>query len=140
MRALAASCQQFFQAFAVVRMELLHPGLQAGERAAVRGQYQGFGGQWQKAVNRLQKGLQRVGLGLLHIDANVGGDTWQQHVAANQHTQCFAVQGHVFIRVAETGDAAPLLCPDANALLVLQAVVLLRHAGHQGLEIVAADH
>lgn len=122
-----AGLQHLGQALAVVVVELFNAGVQAGEGFAMGGQRQGVRVQRLELVNGVEKQLEGIGLGLLVIDAHIGGNAGQHHVAAHQHLQFVAVQRDVLRRMAKAADAAP--CPPANGerVAVLQASELGGH-------------
>ena len=81
-------------------------------------------------VDGVEEGLERVGLRLHVVDADVGRDARQHHVAADQHLQVLAVQRDVLGRVAVAADAAPVAPADANRVAVLHAPESARDLRH----------
>ena len=74
------------QPVAVVVMQLRHARVQPAKRLAVRRQHQRVGRQRHEFVDGLKKQRQCVGFRLQVIDADIGGNARQHHVAADQNS------------------------------------------------------
>ena len=94
--ALGAGLFQLGQAFLVVLVQLLNPVVKPPKGFAVRWQGQGFLRQGRQLVDGVQELLHRVAQRLGFINADIGGDARQHHVATNQQAPLLASQGHVF--------------------------------------------
>ena len=130
-RLLGTSRHHLRQPVAVVVVQLLNAFIQAGERLAVGGQGQRVFIQRLEFINGVKKLLQRVALRLLVVNAHIGRDARQHHVAANEQFVGLAVQRDVFRRVPKTADTAPLPRANGERVAVLHAPVLAGNRGHQ---------
>lgn len=137
-RARAAGGQRIGQPRIVVRAQLVDAFMQPDERPAVRRQHQRVGRQRAQALERRQVHRQRVRLGFGVVDADVGADARQHHVAGDQHAERRAVQRDVLGRVPVAGDAAPVVVADAQRQAVDQPAVLRRHRRHQARVVAGA--
>ena len=81
-------------------------------------------GKLAEAVDRVEEQLECIGLGLDLVDADIGRDARQHHVAADQQVQRVAVQRDMFRRMAVAADAAPLAAADGQQVAVGHAAVL----------------
>ncbi len=133
-----AGVHHFSQPVAVVLMQLVNACVQAPKRLAVGGQHQRVGIECPEPVDRLQKQRQGVGLGLHVIDADVGRDARQHHVARDQYLERLAGQRDVFRRVAVAADAGPVAPADADHLPIHHAVKAAGDGRHQSGVVVAA--
>ena len=108
------------------------------KRQTMRRQNQGIGRQTQHAGGGIQEQRQRIALGLIGLHADIGGDARQQHVARDQHTQCFAIQGNMLRAMTVTGDQTPAPRPDLQLGPAQQTPISLGKARHMRDEIIAA--
>src|SRR5665811_2166715 len=114
-----AGSHHFGQPFPMVLMQLFNAFIKTNERFAMRGQGQRLGVEQAELVDRIQELFERIRFRLLIVDADVGGDAWQHHVAANQQPQLLTIQGDMLWRVAIAADAAPLPRANGQHLAVL---------------------
>ena len=89
-------------------------------------------------VDRIQKLLQAVGFGLALVHTHIGGNARQHHVATQQQTGFFAIQGDVLGRVPESADATPLAATDDDHIVVLQPFEGARYRRYEVGEIMFA--
>ena len=133
-----AGVHHFGQPVTVVVMQLLDAAVQAAKRLAVRGQGERVFGQRAELVHRRQEQLQRVGFRLDVVDAHIGRNAGQHHVAADQQLQLVAIQGDVLGGVAIAADAAPVAPADANSVAVHHPAETGRYLRHHARVIAGA--
>jgi hypothetical protein len=138
---LAAHVLELAEPQAVVLLELRDPLAHAAERQSVRRQHQRVGGGGRDEPSQaLQEAPQRVGVGIDLVDADVGGDARQQHVARDHHADLRAVERGVLRRMAVAHDHAPAPAADRELVAVHHAPVGEREIGRRAPVDVAALH
>ena len=163
LRRFGAGAQDIGEALVVVCHELVDARVQPAERPAVRRQHEGVCRQRLHPPDRREVEHQRVRLGLAFLDADVGRDARQDHVAADEHaarasrrreaghvnpesqgrgrlggSDRRAVQRHVLRRVAVADVTAPVVPADLQRVAVEQTAIRRRQLRHHVRVVVGA--